>query len=147
MSVRRVPRVVLLSLASGVVWAATVVVLARPLVPVIWGGVLLAPFIGLAAGLAAAFFPSKGVIRRALFALASLYVAAAFFGLGMGVYDLLTGQDSGDGWRRIPSAVVIQAVTGTLWGLTFSGYVLLLWPLSYANHSIIWRVWSRPDAP
>ena len=115
------------------------------MIRVIWGGVILAPFIGFAAGFASALFPAQGRIRKALFSLVSLYVAAAMFGLGMGVYDLVTGQNSGDGWRRIPTAVVLQAAMATLGGLTFTGYFLMLWPLSYANHSMLSRVWKQED--
>jgi hypothetical protein len=139
----RLARIIMLSLASGVFWAAVAMVLGRPMSRVIWGGVVLAPFIGLGAGFASAFFPSAGVVRKAMFSLVSLYVAAALFGLGMGVYDLLTGQNFGDGWRRIPSAVVIQAAMATLWGLTFTGYVIVLWPLPYANHSMLSRAWKQ----
>lgn len=145
----KLARIIVLSVASGVFWAAIAMVLGRPMSRVIWGGVVLAPFIGLGAGFASALFPSEGRIRKAMFSLASLYVAAALFGLGMGVYDLLTGQNSGDGWRRIPSAVVIQAAMATLWGLTFTGYFIVLWPLAYANHSMLSRVWKQgahPDA-
>jgi hypothetical protein len=143
MSRARLFRVVLFSLLSAAVWATLVVALARPLGSVLWGGVMAAPVIGLAAGFASALFPSSGIVRRALFSLVSLYAAAAFFGLAMGVYDLALGPNAGAGWQRVPSGVVIQAMLGTLWGLTFGGYLVLFWPLSYANHLLIWRLWTR----
>jgi hypothetical protein len=131
-------RVILVSLASGLFWAVVAIVLGRPMAKIVWGGIILAPFIALAAGFASRFFPSAGTLRRALFSLVSLYVAAALFGLGVGVYDLLTGPGP-----RIPSAVVIQAMLATLWGLTFTGYFAILWPLSYVNHSMVLRAWDR----
>jgi hypothetical protein len=73
-----------------------------------------------------------------LFSLASLYVAAAIFGLGMGVYDLATGR----GGRRA-TGVVLQTVSATLWGLTVPGYFIVLWPLAYANHAFLARVWNE----
>ena len=136
--------IIALSVASGVFWAAVAVVLGRPMGRLTWGGVILAPFIGLGAGFASAWFPSESRVRRAVFSLASLYLATAVFGLGMGVYDLLTGQNSGTGWR-IPSAVVLQAAMAALWGLTFTGYVIVLWPLSYANHLMLSRAWAQRE--
>jgi hypothetical protein len=142
----KIPKVVLLSAVFGMVWGAIALMLGASLRPVIWGGVFLAPFIGVGAGFASVLFPAEGRFRRALFSLVSLYVAAAIFGLGIGVYDLATGQNVGDGWQRIPSAVVLQGAAATLWGLTFTGYFILLWPLSHANHSILSRLW-REEAP
>jgi hypothetical protein len=137
--VRPGARIIWLSLASGVVWAAIAIGLAGPWLRSIWGGVLLAPFIGIAAGLASAAFPRDGGLRRALFSLVSLYTAAVIFGVGCGVYDVLTGQHVADGWRRLPSAPVIEAVLATLWGLTFTGAFIVLWPLAYLNHVLLAR--------
>jgi hypothetical protein len=109
---------------------------------IIWGGVAIAPLIGLCMGFASSRFPSTGAVRRALFSLASLYVAAALFGLGMGIYDLITGQNSGEGWQRIPSAVVLQAAVATLWGITLTGYFIVLWPLCHGNHHLLSREWK-----
>ena len=75
--------------------------------------------------------------------LLSLYVAAALFGLGVGVYDWLAV----DIPNRIPYAVVVQAVLAFLWGLTFSGYLVLFWPLAYLNHWLLDRASpARPGA-
>jgi hypothetical protein len=134
-------RVVLVSVASGTGWAAVALLLGRPMAHIIWGGIVLAPLIGLAAGFASRYFPARGIVRRSVFSLASLYVAAALFGVGMGAYDLWTGPNFAQGSQRIPSAVVIQAMLATLWGLTFTGYVFILWPLSYANHSLVSKIW------
>jgi len=30
-----------------------------------------------------------------------------------------------------------------VWGLTFTGYFLVLWPLAYLNHSVVARAWSE----
>jgi len=130
-------RIIVLSAVSGVFWGVVAMVLGRPLERLIWGGVVLAPLIGLGAGFASALFPSEGRIRKAMFSIVSLYTTAAIFGLGVGVYDLLTSQGS-----RIPSTVVIQAVMATLWGLTFTGYFIVLWPLSYMNHTMLSRAWK-----
>lgn len=134
------------SVVSGMLWAGIAVLLAGPAFGrLVWGGVIAAPLIGLAAGLASRRFGHVPPLARAIFALGSLYIAAAMFGLGVGAFDLLTGTNSGPGWHRIPSAVVMQAVWATWWGLTFTGYVLLLWPLSYANHSLIFQTWREAN--
>ena len=91
---------------------------------IIWGGILASPLIGLVAGLLylpAYRFP---VVGRVLFALLTLYVSAAFFGLAVGLYDAAR-----DIPGRIEQAVVLQAINATLWGVTFTGYVLILWPI------------------
>jgi hypothetical protein len=85
-------------------------------------------------------------LARALLALVSLYVAAAFFGVAIGLYDVLAGVNSGSGHARIPSAVVIQSVLAVLWGLTFTGYVLILWPLAYLNHVFLATVLEQRPA-
>lgn len=136
-------RVVLLTAASGGLWSIIALVLGGALFGrIIWGGVAIAPFVGVAMGFASVKFPSN-VVQRSLFSLFSLYVAAALFGVGMGTYDVLVGQSSGVGWRRIPSGVILQAVLATLWGITFTGYLVILWPLTYANHHLLSRVWLR----
>jgi len=135
-------QVILLSAASGTVWAGIAVLLGWPMFSgIVWGGVAVAPLIGVLVGCGAARFPT-GLLPRALFSLLSLYVAAALFGAGMGAADLLVGQNSGPGWRTIPSAVILQNVAATLWGITFTGYLFLLWPLSYANHHLLSQAWG-----
>ena len=67
-------------------------------------------------------------------ALLTLYIAAALFGLAAGVYDASRGIPN-----QIPEAVIVQAVFATWWGVTFTGFVLFLWPLSYLNHWMLGR--------
>jgi hypothetical protein len=142
-SARRRGRLVLLSLASGVVWGAIALGLGYSWMQQrVWGGVLVAPLIGLAVGIAARGFDRRPGWLRALHALAALYLAAALFGLAVGVADLVLLDAPG----RRPIAVVLQSVQGVLWGLTFTGYVLLLGPLSYANHALVARAVRRGTA-
>ena len=57
----------------------------------------------------------------------------------MGVHDWL-----GPGIpHRIPHGVMLQAVLAVLWGLTFTGYFVVLWPLAYLNHSLLGRAAAR----
>jgi hypothetical protein len=136
-------RVVTLSIASGFGWSLIAFLLGDPAFGVvIWGGIAVAPFIAVAMGFASSLFPSTG-IRRAAFSLLALCIAAALFGLGVGTFDLLMGPNSGPGWHRDPIAVVLQAVSATLWGLTFTGPGLVLWPLCYANLDLLSKAWQK----
>ena len=74
-------------------------------------------------------------------ALVSLYATATLLGFAVGVFDWAKEINSGVGLRRNPNDLIAQAILATWWGLTLTGYVLLLWPLSYANHSFILRTW------
>ena len=107
---------------------------------IIWGGMLASPVIGVLVGLVVERLHGLSTPSRVVVSLADLYLAACLFGIAVGVYDLLTGINAGPGWQRIPSAVVIQDVLAVLWGLTFTGYLLFLWPLSYANHVLVWNL-------
>jgi hypothetical protein len=144
---------VLLSAVSGCAWAWIAVSLldrvpSRP----VWGGVLVSPVIGALAGMLSMQFRQRRVLGQALLALTSLYCAAALFGAAVGLADALFGVNAGPGWHRTTGAVMIESVLAMLWGLTFTGYVMVLWPLAWANHVIVARFWSdegpenlRPD--
>jgi len=135
-SARRLRRLVLLSLVSGAIWGLIALGLGYSwLQQRVWGGVLVAPLIGLAVGIAARSFERRPGWLRTLHALVALYLAAALFGLAVGVADLVLLDAPG----RRPIAVVLQSVYAIIWGLTFSGYVAFLWPLAYANHALIAR--------
>jgi len=136
---------ILVSAASGCIWAGVAFVLGSPAMGwIVWGGVTAAPLIGALAGLMSRGFDRRAWFVQILLALISLYAAAALFGFASGVFDLLAGTNSGPGSRRIPSAVIIQSVLGVWWGLTFTGYVLALWPLAYLNHLFVAKYWSAP---
>jgi hypothetical protein len=134
---------ILVYAASGCVWALIAYVLAGAEGGIIWGGMVASPVIGVLVGLLVQRLQGLSTGSRAVVSLANLYLAACLFGVAVGVYDLATGVNAGPGWRRIPSAVVMQDVLGILWGLTFTGYFLLLWPLSYVNHALVWNLARR----
>ena len=123
----------------GCAWAIVAVVFGHPIGWLIWGGILISPLIGIAMGLIAEQFSGWSSLGgRLLVSLLSLYSSAALFGLGVGALDWFTGTNSGDGWRRIPIEVLRGSILGVWWGLTFTGYFLLLWPLSHASHIFVW---------
>jgi hypothetical protein len=125
-----------LALLSGAAWGGIAwLVGARGLGSIVWGGVMAAPLIGLLMGLLSRPIVRLPIVARIFASLASLYAAALLFGLAVGLWDLardVPGRDAGE--------VVLQAVLAVLWGLTFSGYVLLFWPLAYLDHSLVGRV-------
>ena len=129
---------------SGGAWGAIAYLLAGRMVGKgIWGGVLVSPLIGILVGLVAARFRKLPAGGRVFFSLVALYGATYLFGLAVGLGDLVTGVNRGEGSHRIPSAVILQSGVGFLWGLTFMGYIVVLWPLSYLN---CWLIWKQADA-
>jgi len=64
----------------------------------------------------------------------NLYVAAACFAIGMALFASVVTPSN----VRF-SAALIELVLAVLWGLTFGGYALVLWPLSFFNHRLVWQ--------
>ena len=128
---------VLGSTLSGVLWGAIAYALGSSwLGPGLPGALVAAPVVGLTVGLAFAWIHRVSRGWRVLAALLSLYCGATLFGLAVGVADLLRS----GGASRMPVETVLQAVPAVLWGLTFTGYVLFLWPLAYWNHAVLGRL-------
>jgi hypothetical protein len=130
-----------LAVASGCVWAVIAYALSSWAVnSAITGGLLASPFIGLVVGrlLRPAYKFRK--MWQVLLSLLALYVAAALFGLAVGLYDAF--------WLDIPNRtaaeVVLQAVVAYVWGLTFLLYFVALWPLAFLNHRLLGRYLSQP---
>ena len=129
----------LASALSGCAWGAIALGIGYTSMPaIIWGGLVASPAIGLAIGvLSRPLYALPRPARVALMGVA-LYASAILFGIASGVWDIarLAG--------RAPGEVVLQSIYGTLWGLTFTGYVAVLWPLAYANHSLLGRWLDQP---
>ena len=110
--------------------------------PGLLGGIIAAPFIGVGVGLLLqAPFENTVGWRRWLVALASLYLGATLFALAVGMTDALTGSAS-----RNAVAVIWEAVLGTWWGVTLTGFLIALWPLTYLTHIVLaWIDDLSPD--
>ncbi|MEO8636860.1 MAG: hypothetical protein ABI587_16410 [Gemmatimonadales bacterium] len=120
---------------AGLAWAGLAYLLGSGgLGATIWGGVLAAPLIGAAVGwLTQTGFENTSGGRRWLVALASLYVGAVLFGLAIGVGRLMVGGGTG----RAPLTALVEPVVTVLWGITLTGFVLFLLPLSYFTHLLL----------
>jgi hypothetical protein len=100
----------------------------------IWGGIVAAPLIGVFIGYVSRPIEAESRPVQIVVSLFHLYLAATWFAVAVATADLVWGQ------RHVTfGASLIQDVFGVLWGLTFTGYFLLLWPLSLLNHRLVWR--------
>ncbi len=151
---QRTTKVVAYSLISGCVWAAiglAIVWLSSPASPVrtplgevartVSGGLIAAPVIGVLIGRMARTFLACRRSTRLAIALANVYLASLLFLMAVNLLHLLEGNVAR---QRLFSALVSGPIFGAIFGLTYTGFVLVLWPLSYANHSLIGRAWQRP---
>jgi hypothetical protein len=103
------------------------------------GGVVAAPFIGIAVGLCWPLFRGAPFGGRIAISLVTLYLAAFLFMLAVE----LTALAAGTMQASLPRTVVDSwnvAVTG----LTWTGFILILGPVAFLNHLWISRVASLP---
>jgi hypothetical protein len=134
--------VVFLSAWSGVTWGAVGYWLVRDtnLAGGASAGLMCSPAIGVLIGAMAVRRGHLGVARRGLLALAYLYVAVLLFTVAVSAWAVTVG------WNALPSPLqaggraraFVDSVGAALFGFTASGYALVLWPASFANHMLIW---------
>jgi len=117
---------------SGCVWAGIAWLIGHQLGHFLWGGVLASPLIGLIVG--AIYRPAYhlSTSKRAWLSLLTLYVAVTLFGLAIAGFDLAFGDPA-----RGHMEGVLQTVLALWWGVTLTGYVVILWPLAYLNHWLL----------
>jgi hypothetical protein len=104
----------------------------------IWGGIVIAPLIGILIGHLSWPLRSKPRWVQIVASLFFLYVAATCFALGTAVVPAVNRSHD----VRV-SATLIEHVLAVLWGLTFGGYALVLWPLAFFNHRLVWQADAR----
>jgi hypothetical protein len=100
----------------------------------VWGGILIAPLIGILIGRLSWPMHNKPRWVQIAGSLFFLYVAAACFAIGMALFSPVVSPGT-----VTFSAPLIEMVLAVLWGLTFGGYALALWPLSFFNHRLLWQ--------
>lgn len=123
------------SAAAGAAWGVVALLLGgKAFGAAIWPGVLVSPVIGAVTGLLIhpRFEESAGV-RRWLWAVGSLYLGALLFGLAIGAGEELARW--GPGHRA--GASLVESVLAVLWGVTVTGFLLILTPLAYATHWLL----------
>jgi hypothetical protein len=133
--VRSLSPTVRLSAASGLMWALIAWFIGyRAFGHRIWGGIVVAPLIGILIGRMSWPMHNKPRWVQIAGSLFYLYVAASCFAIGMALFSPVL---------RPPnvrfSAALMEHVFAVLWGLTFGGYALVLWPLSFFNHRLVWQ--------
>jgi hypothetical protein len=120
---------------SGCVWAAIALGIGYWIAgSIIFGGIALAPVIGIGMGLI--FLPAYRLSELWQFFLSfiTLGLAGTLFGLGMGFYNAFERNIA----NRDSNAVVIESVLATLTGILYMFF--FFWPLSYLNHRLLSRV-------
>jgi len=103
---------------------------------IVLGGMLASPLIGLLIGFI--FLPAYKLPKFVQFALSliTLYLAVAMFGVAVGLYDASRNIPN-----RIATAVILQSIIAAVMGVTFTGYMLVLWPLAFLNHRLLRRAY------
>ncbi len=135
-------RYYLLCALSGCLWAGVAWLIGHEMGRFLWGGVLASPIIGLIVGAVTLPTYRLSTWKRVWIMLLTLYVAAALFGLAIASYDLMFGDPS-----RGRMEGVLQTVLAVLWGITFTGYFVILWPLAYWNHKVVGNLAARGTSP
>lgn len=100
----------------------------------IWGGIVAAPLIGVLIGHLSKSIESKSRLDQIVASLFDLYLAAICFAVATAMFDFVWGP------RQMPfPTLLMRDILVVLWGLTFTGYFLVLWPLSFFNQRLVWR--------
>lgn len=108
-----------------------------------WGGLIAAPCIGILMGHLSRRVGARSRRVQIVSSLLFLHLAAVLFVVAMGSFDILSGRVAVGLLTALTAPV--QAV---LFGLIGSGYFLLLWPLAFFNHRLLWEVDAgRSPAP
>jgi hypothetical protein len=108
------PTTVRLSATSGLAWALVAWSIGhRTFGQGIWGGIIIAPLIGILIGRLSAPLHDKPRWAQIAWSLVAVYLAASCFAGGMALFSLVVGP------RPVTwSAALIENVLAVLWGLT-----------------------------
>jgi hypothetical protein len=109
------------------------------------GGIIASPVIAALMGYFARRFNTLTLDRRVLVALGDLYLATYLFLLAARLGQILAQLFQG-GAVDLLRSLVVGPLFGTLMGLTYTGFVLALFPLSYLNHVLIGKAWDHDQS-
>jgi hypothetical protein len=122
-------------LIAGAVWGLVASLSGgRAFREAIWGGVLVSPLIGGFIAVTFRWMPDATRPWRVFGALVSIYTGGVLFAIAMAIFHAVT--------RMNPPAsfeTVLEYVMAVMWAITFTGYLLIYWPLAYATHA--WIAW------
>jgi hypothetical protein len=137
------------SFISGCIWAVIGFAVGWSVSPIhatpfeavrtFWGGLVAAPVIGVLVGLLSRNFSGLGRSARVAVALGDLYLAVWLFLMAANIARL----EGEVGWSRGFQTLVSGPMVGAFFGLTWTGFVVLLWPLSYVNHTLVAQAWRQ----
>ena len=134
-NLRSVSPTVRLSAASGLMWALIAWFIGhRAFGYRVWGGIVMAPLIGILIGRLSWPMHNKPRWVQIAGSLFYLYVAASCFAIAMALLSPVPGPPN----ARF-SSELLGHVLAVLWGLTFGGYALVLWPFAFFNHRVVWQ--------
>src|SRR5262249_30529938 len=127
-----------LSAVCGMGWAAIAVLLmlisgprSNTLSRMVWdvrGGIVIAPLIGIAVGSCWRVFARLTFAGRAAYAVSTLYLAAFLFLFAASAVNAAS--------HHSPSVLILvsNSFNAAIWGLTWTGFVVILGPISFLNH-------------
>ena len=141
------------SLASGFAWIGVASAIAYAVSPIhsrpldaartFAGGVVAAPIIGLLVGHNSRRFSHLSRSQRFWVALGDLYLATYLSLLATGMGYVVRGWIAQSHVETLQRLLIVDPLLGTIFGLTYTGFVVVLLPLSYLNHVLIGKIWDH----
>lgn len=78
-------------------------------------------------------FQHSAGLRRWIVSLGGLYLGATLFGLAVGIAESVR---RGLQWPRFPEGI-LEGVLAVWWGITFTGFLLVLWPAAHLTQALL----------
>jgi hypothetical protein len=137
-----------ISAASGMAWGLVGFWLIRDtnMAGGAWAALVASPIIGVGVGSLAMRARRLDPLGWVLVGLVDLYLAVALFAAAVGIWHVtvewgvLPHLESAGRWSAFAASVATA-----LWGFTLTGSALLLWPVSVANHLLLWALASEAE--
>ena len=126
------------SLLSGLAWGIAGSLLTKDAFGVYsWYAAPSGAFIGITVYLLGSRSYRRSSWNLIPVAIISTFIAAALFGIALGIVDLARGIPGRIGW-----AVVVQAMNACMMSLVIFPIYWLLFPVAFANHALIRRLFK-----
>lgn len=131
-----------ISAAAGVAWGLLAVGLMEHSRQGVVAALTAWPAIGLIVGRLSRPAAERGCLARVWVALRDLYLAVIMFA----VAEWATRALGPPVLQPAFGFTLLNVILIYLFGLTFLGFVVILWPLSYITHVAVWRAVRRDSA-